>query len=51
MTPLGAPLLPEVNMMTSGSAGVTVSVIVSMICAGPIARSGAVELIDRPNLA
>jgi hypothetical protein len=29
---LGDPLLPEVNMMTSESAGVTVSVIASMIC-------------------
>ncbi len=30
-TPLGAPLLPEVNMMTSGSAAVTVSVMASTI--------------------
>lgn len=31
-TPLGVPLLPEVNMMTNGSAAVTVSVMASTIC-------------------
>ena len=51
MTPLGAPLLPEVNMMTSGSAAVTVSVMASTIRAGPIGCSGAVEPVGRPNLA
>ncbi len=30
MTPLGDPLLPEVNMITNGSAGVTVAVMASM---------------------
>ena len=37
MTPLGEPLLPEVNMMTSGSLGVTVSVSASTMAAGPFA--------------
>lgn len=43
-TPLGEPLLPEVNMMTSGSAGATVSVIASMIRR---ARSLAAALSSR----
>ena len=41
-TPLGDPLLPEVNMMTSGSAGVTVSAMASMTRRAP-ALTGALS--------
>ena len=50
MTPLGGPLLPEVNMMTSGSAAVTVSLMRIDDPAGPFARGGIGEPIGRPNL-
>ena len=50
MTPLGAPLLPEVNMMTSGSLGVTVAVMASTIRRGRVACAEALNLVERSKL-
>ena len=50
MTPLGGPLLPEVNTMSSGSASVTVSHSASTIPRARFARGCMGEAIGRPNL-